>query len=283
MKTLIPKVTIAMVLLLVMCGIVAAAPSTRNITYQGILENSGGNPLTGPYSMTFRLYNVTSGGTALSTDTHSITADKGLFTTQLTFDPSYINGQALWLGITVGKDPEMTPRQEIRPVPYALNLVPATRTRTISFPANALNYDESSQIIRQYAGSVAGGLLWSRDSSSGAYLFLQRPDDWDGASNVVMNIYFYPTTSTSGDVDFFIRPRAFNPSGDILADANSFDGIAVPVAGSNAIKKQTFSIPASKFGSKELWEISIQNQGFGSTYPDNVVVMAVSLTYTAIR
>jgi len=279
MKTILPQVTIAMVLLLVMCGIVAAAPSTRNITYQGILENSGGNPLTGPYSMTFRLYNVTSGGTALSTDTHSISVDKGLFTTQLTFDPSYINGQALWLGMTVGKDPEMTPRQEIRPVPYALNLVPATRTRTISFPANALNYANGGPIISQ----SDKGLRWSSDYSQEAALILQRPDDWDGASNVVMNIFFYPTTSTSGNVDFFIRPRAFNTNGDNWADALSVDGIKVPVGGSNAIKKQTFNIPASKFGSKELWVITIQNQGSGSTYPDYVVVMAVSLTYTAIR
>ena len=279
MKTIIPKATIAMVLLLVMCGIVAAAPSTRNITYQGILENSGGNPLTGSYSMTFRLYNITSGGAALATDTHSISVDKGLFTTQLTFDPSYINGQALWLGMTVGKDPEMTPRQEIRPVPYALNLVPATRTRTISFPANALNYANGGPIISQ----SDKGLRWSSDYSQEAALILQRPDDWDGASNVVMNIFFYPTTSTRGNVDFFIRPRAFNTSGDNWADAQSVDGIEVPVAGSNAIKKQTFNIPASKFGSKELWVITIQNQGSGSTYPDYVVVMAVSLTYTAIR
>jgi hypothetical protein len=279
MKTLILKVTIAMVLLLFMCGIVAAAPSTRNITYQGILENSDGNPLTGPYSMTFRLYNVTSGGTALSTDTHSIAADKGLFTTQLTFDPSYINGQALWLGITVGKDPEMTPRQEIRPVPYALNLVPATRTRTISFPANALNYANGGTIISQ----SDNGLRWSSDFSQGANLILQRPDDWDGTTDVVMNLYFYPTTSTSGIVDFFIRPRAYNPGEHTWADAVSLDGVAVPVSGSSAIKKQTFTIPASKFGSRELWVITIQNKGSEATYPDTVVVMAVSLTYTAIR
>jgi hypothetical protein len=111
------------VLLSLTAGIVSAAPSTQSITYQGKLADSSGNSLTGTYPVTFSLYDVSSGGTALATDTHSVTAAKGLFTTQITFDPSLYDGRGLWLGIAVGSDPEMTPRQDIRPVPYALALV----------------------------------------------------------------------------------------------------------------------------------------------------------------
>ena len=99
-------------------GIVSAATVTQNITYQGKLTDAAGNPLTGTYSVTFKLYDVSSGGTALATDIHSVTASKGLFNTQITADSSYFDGRALWLGVKVGSDAEMTPRQSLQPVPY---------------------------------------------------------------------------------------------------------------------------------------------------------------------
>lgn len=97
---------------------------TSSINYQGRLTDSSGNPLSGTYAMTFKIYESSSGGTALATDTHSVSATNGLFSTTITVDPGYFDGRALWLGITVGNDPEMTPRQALRPVPYALSLRP---------------------------------------------------------------------------------------------------------------------------------------------------------------
>jgi hypothetical protein len=112
------------VLLSLTAGVVSAAPLTQNITYQGKLTDASGNPLTGTYTVMFRLYDAPSSGTTLATDTHSVYASKGLFNTQISADPNLFNGRALWLGITVGGDPEMTPLQEIRPVPYALSIRP---------------------------------------------------------------------------------------------------------------------------------------------------------------
>jgi outer membrane murein-binding lipoprotein Lpp len=103
-------------------GIVSAAPVAQNITYQGKLTNAAGTPLFGTYTFTFRLYNVSTGGTALDTIIQDVKVDKGLFTTSLTFNPAVFDGRALWLGVKAGADPEMTPRQEILPVPYALSL-----------------------------------------------------------------------------------------------------------------------------------------------------------------
>jgi hypothetical protein len=103
----------------------AAATVGSTLNYQGKLTDAAGNPLTGSYSVTFKLYDVASGGTALATDTHSVTASNGLFTTTIAVtNPAVVDGRALWLGITFGSDAEMTPRQEIRPVPYALGLRP---------------------------------------------------------------------------------------------------------------------------------------------------------------
>jgi hypothetical protein len=154
----------------------------------------------------------------------------------------------------------------------------ADRTRTLSFPAGALSFDPASTVIK----AVFNGLDWQRNFASLAYLNIMRPDDWDGTSNVSFTIHFYPTTNAAGNVDFFIRPRAYSV-GNSFADAASLNATPVAAGGTSIIRKQTFSIPASSFGSRELWVISIQNQGSGSTYPDIVRVMAVSLSYTSVR
>jgi hypothetical protein len=114
-------IVVSLVLILT-AGIASAAPVTTSISYQGKLTNAAGTPLTGTYTLTFRLYNVSTGGTALDTIIQDVQVNQGLFTTNLSYNPNLFNGQALWLGIKAGADPEMTPRQEIRPVPYALNV-----------------------------------------------------------------------------------------------------------------------------------------------------------------
>lgn len=112
----------------------ASAAVTWGINYQGRLTDAAGNPVPdGNYTIHFRLYDVSSGGTPLSTDTDTVSVSNGLFNAHLEFDPGsyggYFNGQALWLGIEVGTDGEMTPRQLIRPVPYALSLRPGAEIK----------------------------------------------------------------------------------------------------------------------------------------------------------
>ncbi|MGD9101699.1 MAG: hypothetical protein PVF45_14555 [Anaerolineae bacterium] len=128
------------------------------LQYQGRLAD----PSTGEavaddtYSMTFGLYDVDSGGTPLWTETKDVAVQGGLFSTALgdtaTLDAGLFNGQALWLGITVGADAEATPRQQVLPVAYALSLVPGA---TIS--------DSSSEPILNVVqgGTGAGGYFTS--------------------------------------------------------------------------------------------------------------------------
>ncbi len=103
---------------------VHAAVSAR-IPIQGRLTDSSGNPLNGNYSITASIYNVSSGGTALCSDTQTVAVNNGLFTMNMRYCTSDdINGRQLYLGIKVGTDAEMTPRQAIYPVPYAFSLMP---------------------------------------------------------------------------------------------------------------------------------------------------------------
>jgi hypothetical protein len=104
--------------------VTASAVTTSSINYQGRLTDTADEPLSGSYTMTFRLYEVASGGMALDTDSHSVVVTDGLFNTEIDFGQEHFDGRGLWLGVTVGIDSEMSPRQELRPVPYALSLKP---------------------------------------------------------------------------------------------------------------------------------------------------------------
>jgi hypothetical protein len=102
----------------------AAVPKVTS--FQGLLMTSGGAPVPdGSYDLTFKLYSVPSGpDAALWTETHlDVTVANGSFFVllgdagtplDLAFDQQY------WLGITMGIDPEFTPRVKIASAPTAL-------------------------------------------------------------------------------------------------------------------------------------------------------------------
>jgi hypothetical protein len=93
------------------------------------LTDDGGVPLDGVYELTFRLYDVESGGAALCADTNSVSVVDGLFSSSMDYCYDDLYGQKVWLGVEVGNDGEMTPRQPIYPVPYALSLRPGAEIR----------------------------------------------------------------------------------------------------------------------------------------------------------
>ena len=95
------------------------------IPFQGRLTTPSGAAVSGSLSIRMRLYDVSSGGTALCDDTDTVDVVNGLFVFDMDFcDETDITGKQLYLGITVGADAEMTPRQELLPVVYARTLRP---------------------------------------------------------------------------------------------------------------------------------------------------------------
>jgi hypothetical protein len=163
---------------------VAASAVTSGINYQGRLTDSAGEPLSGTYTMTFRLYEVASGGSALDTDTHSVEVTDGLFNTEIDFDQEHFDGRGLWLGITVGGDAEMSPRQELRPVPYALSLKPgANIVGASSVALQAESTHTSGSGIRGDASATSG-------TNYGVVGASKSPDGYGG--------YFYNNEGGTG-------------------------------------------------------------------------------------
>jgi len=124
------------------------------IPIQGKLSTVSGNPVPdGNYSITASLYSVEHGGTALCTDTQTITVMKGLFTMNVdNCTNEDIHGQQLYLGIKIGSDAEMTPRQPIYPVPYAFSLKPGA---TIDFSTLFMAGD-----YVDLQGSIGSSISW---------------------------------------------------------------------------------------------------------------------------
>jgi len=113
-------------LFLLICGGVAlpARAGIKQINVQGKLTDSSGNPLSNP-TVTFRLYTATSPSSqALWSSTMMVATTSGTFSTTLqdgtpsldsiTFNIPY------YLGIQVGADTEMTPRQLLGASAYSL-------------------------------------------------------------------------------------------------------------------------------------------------------------------
>lgn len=127
------------VVLYVLCvPVVTSAAINQQISFQGKLVNpaDGTNIANGSYSIRFRIYtdpsadsaNACSANSCKWEDTQSITVTDGTFYYALGSNvgaplPGSVdfNGSALYLGIKVGADLEMTPRIQFTAAPYAFN------------------------------------------------------------------------------------------------------------------------------------------------------------------
>jgi microcystin-dependent protein len=105
-----------------------AAGYPTSISYQGTMVDKTGVPVTGGKSIKFSLYSTTGGATSLWSETQAVTVTNGQFSAQLgsasQLDAAKFKGKT-YLGLTIGNDPEMSPRQQMVSVPYAMNGVPA--------------------------------------------------------------------------------------------------------------------------------------------------------------
>nr|MBN2276479.1 hypothetical protein [candidate division Zixibacteria bacterium] len=116
------KKGILTILILLLAAGMVLAQAPNYITYQGRLTDDEGDPITSSVSVTFAIYAASTGGTALFTSTQSVDPDdNGVFTVQLgPLTTSHLDGSTRYLGIKVGTDAEMTPRQAINSAPYSI-------------------------------------------------------------------------------------------------------------------------------------------------------------------
>ncbi len=114
----------AAVAFLLVCTTAEAQSVPRRVNHQGRLFDSSGDPLLGNHSLRFALYAAVDGGTPLWTETHTLALDNGYYAITLgavtAFPPEAFDGSTRYLGLSVDDDPEMSPREPVDSVPYAV-------------------------------------------------------------------------------------------------------------------------------------------------------------------
>ncbi len=168
--------------------------AARIINFQGRVTDSSANPLTDPQQITFRIWNEAAGGSVLyNSDVCTITPDQnGIFSTLIGSTcgdeiPAsvFTENMSAYLGITVDGDAEMTPRQHIATVAYAINaetlqgLPPASPARPATIPFvdknGVLGISAASPILRSTTGQF---------TIEGQNLTLQTPYGSNGSINL---------------------------------------------------------------------------------------------------
>ncbi len=123
------KIIILVILVTFSLSLNAQADSRSNnvpnlIGFQGRLSDDIGDAINETVNITFSLYDVEVGGTALWSETQAVDVTEGLFNVTLgnitPLDEDDFNSASRWIGILVETDSEMTPRTRITAVPYAL-------------------------------------------------------------------------------------------------------------------------------------------------------------------
>lgn|GEM_PF-5896836 len=103
-------------------GAWALVPSQLN--QQGRLFDASGVPKQGEVNFKFAVYASATAEAPLWSEEQSLSLDDGYFSARLgtttPIDLSVFDGQGLYLGVSVGDDAEMTPRQPLVSVPFAL-------------------------------------------------------------------------------------------------------------------------------------------------------------------
>lgn len=185
------------------------------IPFQGRLTNPAGVPLNGNYSIRLALYDVSTGGTALCSDTDAVVVTNGLFTFNMNFCAADdTDGKQLYLGVKVGSDAEMTPRQPVYPAPFARSLRPGaiinqTDTTLHALTVKSIGSGENGAALLAQNTNATGGIgAWAQAAGNDAAIV---------SKNIGSGALFKGFGSDGGEDEFRI-----NNNGSIESKADSY-------------------------------------------------------------
>ncbi len=290
MKHLILSILIAMLAVLP-----AQAQIPQTMSYQGVLTDGGGTPvLDGSYSLTFKIYTASSGGSDIWTETQTVQVTGGIFSAILgSLNPLDVSFDApYWLGVAVDGGAEFAPRRTLTAAAYSLNsqgvvdsaitapkiasgqvvksLNALTDAVTLAAGANVAIATSNDSLIISASGG-GGSLDWSLTGNAGTSPgtnFLGTTDDrpLEIHVNSVRAMRF--------------EPDAAGLSPNIIGGSwlnRSFDGAIGATIGGGGGQANTFNYVSDDYGT--VGGGSINRAGSYNGVPDDAIYATVGGGY----
>lgn len=245
--------TVVVLSLILACCTAASGSVPQTLSYQGVLRDGSGNTVSdGAYDLTFRLYDVESGGSALWTESQSVSVVDGIFNVILgdvvaltvPFDVPY------WLGTSVEAESELSPRVELTAAPYA---------RRAAYADVA---DDGDWIVAGDDAYRPGGLVGIGASSPSYDLDIDR----DANGLVGIRITNRNTESFSREAVLFS-----NEDGDLAGITMNDDGAVYAGAMMVYNNRPSGSIRLSTAGAERLRIANDGRVGVGVTSPQEML------------
>jgi hypothetical protein len=235
----------------------SAIAQTTGFTYQGKLTDNTGAPLSGNYDFQFKLFDLVSGGTQVSTtltfdgmgmNLPFVVVTGGIFTVQLDFGacPTCFNGAARFLEIGIkphggGAFTMLSPRQPLTSTPYAIktqNLTfngpyddgfgtPFTLTNTFTGEGAGLNTTPDPSLTSSIGkfNAFYGARAGQANTTGGANAFFGFHAGFSNTTGGA-NAFFGPVagqSNTTGSANaFFGHQTGFS---NTTGSANAFFGL----------------------------------------------------------
>ena len=221
---------ILLTILLLMFSYTFLGAQGTKLGIQGILKKGDGSAVTdGSYALTFRIYNVAEGGTALWTETQSsVQVSSGLYNVTLgaasTLDLSF--SEDYFVGVSVGSTPEMAPRLQLSTAPYALSVRGSTNT----FPnsgAVGIGTTTPASGYQLHLKKLTGSASQLLEGTTGAGMTFVK-----GSAQ---------TTVGLGNSDNILRFNSNTNTGGLVFHRNNTDVMEVNNNGMNVAGYATFS------------------------------------------
>jgi hypothetical protein len=154
--------------LALLCSGLAHSQIPRTINYQGYLTSPNGAALNVSVPMAFKMYGVATGGAALHTETQTVAVSNGIFNVvlgtgaalTLPFDTPY------YLGVTVGTDAELAPRQALSASPYAIRAASAEALAASAIVPGSQIADASVSAAKLASNGCTGGQVLQFNGSA---------------------------------------------------------------------------------------------------------------------
>lgn len=156
------------ILILILLPILAIAQIPQTMSYQGRLEDNSGNPVTdGSYSLIFTIFDASTNGNSLWTETRTVTTEDGFFNLTLG-ENTAINistDQQIWLNVNIGGN-DLTPRTKLA------SSLSSHSTKSIENTASAGNSVVSS--INTSTGGIDASKIANGNITNAKFQFLDR-------------------------------------------------------------------------------------------------------------